>query len=305
VLTAYKDNGEGGPGEQVFVASVSDAESGSYTFQMIGNLDHQTGLSENNTTIQFPFKAQDSDGSEASSTFSIVVNDDSSVIGTPQNGSINEDDLTPHYGEGQYAKRVSEPEAGSKISSDNPTAEGSLAIRWGADNDLKSETLGENGQPTGDDPIGRTVSFTGLDTSSTSEDIAEVIPGLAGLSSDGFQLSYRIEHTVGPEGKWNGGYQLIAFKTFLDGPPQLALLASDEGAPIVEIPFRDEGETIFVITLDPTSTNGSYTFELVGNLDHYRDGGEGPVETVTEVSAREVVLEGEGTPVDFLDLEIP
>ncbi|MEC9403858.1 MAG: DUF5801 repeats-in-toxin domain-containing protein, partial [Pseudomonadota bacterium] len=105
--------------------------------------------------------------------------------------------------------------------------------------------------------------------------------------------------------KWNGGHQLIAFTNSFDGPPQLALLAMDESEPVIEIPFPGEGETIFVITLDPTSTNGSYTFELIGNLDHYQAGGEGPVETVTEVSARELGFEGEGTPVDFLDLEIP
>ncbi len=316
ILTAYKDNGEGGPGEQVFVATVSDAENGSYTFQLIGNLDHQTGLSENNTTIQFPFTAQDSDGSQASSTFSIVVNDDSPVIGTPENGSVNEDDLTHYYGEEQYAKLVSEPEADAKISSDNPAAEGSLAIRWGADNDLKNETLDKNGQPTGDDPIGRTVSFTGLDTSSTSEEIAAAIPGLAGLSSDGFPLSYRIEHTVGADGKWNGGYQLIAFKTFFDGPYEVALRVADEGQPDIKLPFPVEGETIFVITLDPTSTNGSYTFELIGNLDHFAPGNTGPDVIVSpepelpgEVQTAALIeLEGpsgHGKPVDFLDLEIP
>ncbi len=295
VLTAYKDIGAGGFGERVFVASVSDAENGSYTFQLIGNLDHQAGLSENKTTIQFPFTAQDSDGSKASSTFSIIVNDDSPVIGAPEDGSVNEDDLTGKSEGPLFAKAVSEGDS----------AEGSLAIRWGADNDLKRETLGENGQPNGDDPIGRTVSFTGLNTSSKTEEIAKAIPGLAGLSSDGFPLSYRIEHTVGDDGKWNGGYQLIAFKSFFDGPPQVALLMADEREPGSDLPFPVEDETIFVITLDPTSTNGSYTFELKGNLDHYQAGGDGPIETVTEVSAREIGFEGEGTPVDVLDIEIP
>lgn len=280
VLTAYKDIGAGGFGERVFVASVSDAENGSYTFQLIGNLDHQAGLSENNTTIQFPFTAQDSDGSKASSTFSIIVNDDSPVIGTPENESVNEDGLTGKSEAPLFAKAVSEGDS----------AEGSLAIRWGADNDLKRETLGENGQPNGDDPIGRTVSFTGLNTSSKTEEIAEAIPGLAGLSSDGFPLSYRIEHTVGDDGKWNGGYQLIAFKSFFDGPPQVALLMADERELGSDLPFPAEDETIFVITLDPTSTNGSYTFELKGNLDHYETGGNGSDKPEAG---------------DFLDLEIP
>ncbi|THV30570.1 hypothetical protein FAA86_22580, partial [Rhizobium rosettiformans W3] len=249
VLTAYKDNGEG-KGEEVFTVSVSDiATNGSYTFTLIGNLDHPDGQSENNIVIQFPFTAQDSDGSRASSSFSVTVNDDSPVIDgeADASGPVSEDYLKNGNPEVENPEELS-----NSVHRD-------LGIRWGADNDLKSEAI-VDGEPTGDDPIGRTLAFAGLDTSSTSGDIIAAISDLAGLTSDNETLQYYIDYARDSEGNWNGGYVLVAYKETVEGE-QAAKSFMAEGS---EYPAG----TVFTITLDPTSETGSYTFTLIGNLDH-------------------------------------
>ncbi|MDZ7873384.1 MAG: DUF5801 repeats-in-toxin domain-containing protein [Rhizobium sp.] len=303
--------GRDSAGNLVFTITVTNRVTGDFTFELVGKLEHPDAGSNGSQDdlddllrLGFTYTVTDRDGDSVTGTFNIDVQDDAPTIGTPVGDSVNEDDLTGKVDGPKLVKRVSDSESDSDMSSGSSTAEGSLAIRWGADNDLKSETLGENRQPNGDDPVGRTVSFTGLDTSSTSEEIQAAIPGLAGLSSDGSRLAYRIEHTTGADGKWNGGYQLVAYKPFFDGPLK-ALYIEGEGDKFLEFPYPGEGETIFIITLNPTTANGSYTFELIGNLDHYAAGGNGPAPAETDVSARVFGSEAPRVPVDFLDLEIP
>ncbi|MBU0834533.1 MAG: VWA domain-containing protein [Alphaproteobacteria bacterium] len=318
--------GRDSAGNLVFTITITNRVEGDFTFELFGKLEHPDAGSNGSQDdlddllrLGFTYTVTDQDGDSVTGTFNIDVQDDAPTIGAPVGGSVNEDDLTSKVVEPKLVKRVSDSESDSDMPlSSTSKAEGSLGIRWGADNDLKSETLGEGGELNGDDPVGRTVSFTGLDTSSTSEEIQAAIPGLAGLSSDGSRLAYRIEYTTGADGKWNGGYQLVAYKPFFDGPLK-ALYIEGEGDKFVEFPYPGEGETIFIITLNPTTANGSYTFELVGNLDHYE-----PVVRVDEPTDGDTVIElppvdgpelqvaifdgDEGpklNPVDFLDFEIP
>ncbi|MFN7090500.1 MAG: Ig-like domain-containing protein, partial [Allorhizobium sp.] len=303
--------GRDSAGNLVFTITVTNRITGDFTFELVGKLDHPDAGSNGSQDdlddllrLGFTYTVTDRDGDSVTGTFNIDVQDDAPTIGAPVDGSVNEDGLTGKGDEPRLVKRVSDSESDSEGESAGASrAEGSLAIRWGADNDLKSETLGEDGKPIGDDPVGRTVGFTGLHTSSTSAQIQAAIPGLAGLSSDGFPLSYRIEYTKGTDGKWNGGYQLIAYKAFFDGPFE-ALRIEDDGGPIAEFPYPVEGETIFIVTLNPTTANGSYSFELIGNLDHYAAGGIGSVPSETEAS-RVSGSETPRNPVDFLDIEIP
>jgi T1SS-143 domain-containing protein len=304
--------GRDSAGNLVFTITITNRAEGDFTFELFGKLEHPDAGSNGSQDdaddllrLGFTYTVTDRDGDSVTGTFNIDVQDDAPTIGAPVGGSVNEDDLTSQVVEPKLVKRVSDSESDSDLlSSSTSKAEGSLAIRWGADNDLKSETFGENRQPNGDDPVGRTVSFTGLDTSSTSAQIQAAIPGLAGLSSDGFPLSYRIDYTTGADGKWNGGYQLVAYKTFFDGPFK-PLFVEGEGDAFLDFPYRGEGETIFIITLNPTTANGSYTFELIGNLDHYAAGGNGSVPSETDASARVFGPETPRVPVDFLDFEIP
>lgn len=310
-LSFLAAEGRDSAGNLVFTITVTNRVTGDFTFELVGKLEHPDAGSNGSQDdlddllrLGFTYTVTDRDGDSVTGTFNIDVQDDAPTIGAPVGGSVNEDDLTGKVEEPKLVKRISDSESDSDMPLSNTSkAEGSLAIRWGADNDLKSETLNEDNQPTGDDPVGRTVSFTGLDTSSTSEEIQAAIPGLAGLSSDGFRLAYRIEYTTGADGKWNGGYQLVAFKAF-DGPLK-PLFIEGEGDAFLDFPYRGEGETIFVITLNPTTANGSYTFELIGNLDHYVAGGSGSVPSETDVSARVFGPETPREAVDFLDFEIP
>jgi T1SS-143 domain-containing protein len=310
-LSFLAAEGRDSAGNLVFTITVTNRVTGDFTFELVGKLEHPDAGSNGSQDdlddllrLGFTYTVTDRDGDSVTGTFNIDVQDDAPTIGAPVGGSVNEDDLTGKVEEPKLVKRISDSESDSDMPLSNTSkAEGSLAIRWGADNDLKSETLNEDNQPTGDDPVGRTVSFTGLDTSSTSEEIQAAIPGLAGLSSDGFRLAYRIEYTTGADGKWNGGYQLVAFKAF-DGPLK-PLFIEGEGDAFLDFPYRGEGETIFIITLNPTTANGSYTFELIGNLDHYVAGGSGSVPSETDVSARVFGPETPREAVDFLDFEIP
>ncbi|MFN7125672.1 MAG: DUF5801 repeats-in-toxin domain-containing protein, partial [Allorhizobium sp.] len=239
ILTAYKDSGEG-EGEEVFVVSVSDiATNGSYTFTLLGNLDHPDGQSENNIVIQFPFAAQDSDGSRASSSFTVTVNDDSPLQDEAGSATLTEDNVS------EYCATDDTPGNATKTESI------SLGISWGADDDLRGK---------GDD-VGRIVRFVALsdggetidpDLDEPVEQFAAAVigngrisdPASVGLSiaggtftSEGLALEYALMTTE------NGGQTLTAY--------------------IVGTETK-----VFEIVLDPTATNGSATVEIFQELDH-------------------------------------
>ncbi len=59
----------------VFTVSLNDAGDGSYTFTLLGNLDHPTGLGTNLLNFTFDYTATDSDGDTSSSNFTVSVKD--------------------------------------------------------------------------------------------------------------------------------------------------------------------------------------------------------------------------------------
>uniref|UniRef100_UPI0026302C5C T1SS-143 repeat domain-containing protein n=1 Tax=uncultured Roseibium sp. TaxID=1936171 RepID=UPI0026302C5C len=67
----------------VFFATLSDAGSGSYVFNVADNLDHPTADIEDDIVLEFAYTATDGDGDTASSTFQVTVDDDAPVIGEP------------------------------------------------------------------------------------------------------------------------------------------------------------------------------------------------------------------------------
>ena len=108
LLTAYRVNASGhyisGTGQdlgthandaaRVFTVALDDDNSGSYSFTLRDNIDHQPGHGENTTELNFTFIATDSDGDTATAAFSVSVVDDVPVIGHPDSKSVNEDDLS-------------------------------------------------------------------------------------------------------------------------------------------------------------------------------------------------------------------
>ena len=321
--------GRDSEGNLVFTLTITDRTTGDFTFEVVGKLEHpdagQNGSQDDLDDLLrfgFSYTVTDLDGDSVTGSFNIDVMDDAPTIGEPVDGSVDEDDLFSKFDDWMPESRVdvladgpSDGDSDYPMPFTYPTATGSLAIRWGADDDLKSETLDEEGQATGDDPVGRTLGFTGLNTESTSEEIQDAIPDLANLTSDGARLSYRIEYTRDAGGNWNGGYRLVAFKSVykeyyeqesgLIGEAQplgmaLPVIDFPFDGPRVPIEFREE--RVFTITLDPTTATGTYTFQLIGNLDHYTgretDGG-------SDNDARLVKLESDLIEVDELFLDIP
>ena len=257
LLTAYRfENGHyvGPNGEdlgtspadaaRVFTVTLSDTGSGSYTFTLLDNIDSH-GASD---SLGFNFTAIDGDGDGVNSSFVVVVLDDGPSLGGATNASVDEDGLNGNPG-------APAPYAGSDLAGEaTNTGAVSLGINWGADADLKSEALTPGGNiGTVDDPIGRTVEFVRASGSAQTLGVgvvnaAQLGAGFADLKSDGVGLDYRIDYMLDSQGHWNGGYVLTAYKDGTDASV--------------------EANQVFKLTLDPTATNGSYTFDLLGSLDH-------------------------------------
>ncbi|WP_244273235.1 DUF5801 repeats-in-toxin domain-containing protein, partial [Pseudovibrio sp. Ad46] len=76
VLTATKE----GSGDAVFQVTLSDDGSGSYSFELLDNLDHFVAGTEDDIELTFGFVATDSDGDTANSSFTVIVDDDMAAI---------------------------------------------------------------------------------------------------------------------------------------------------------------------------------------------------------------------------------
>ncbi len=108
----------GSPARTVFTITLSDNGSGSYTFTLSDNIDHAaSGPNDASRALSFGFRATDSDGDSASSSFSVTIADDRPEIGNPVASAVTENTSGP---------------AGSEVFV-AASAGGSLAIAWGAD----------------------------------------------------------------------------------------------------------------------------------------------------------------------------
>ncbi|MGI2034674.1 DUF5801 repeats-in-toxin domain-containing protein [Rhizobium panacihumi] len=179
--------GENGPA--VFTVELSDQSSGSYTFSLLRNLDHVRGGEENDLKIDFKFVATDADGDQVGNSFSVIVDDDTPVIGNPKDS------------------RVAEVAIGSSDGSKN----GSLDISWGADQG-NSTVNGGNLSANGN----RSVVL--VSNSAPSGLTSNGIPVVYKTSADGLVLTaYRIAangHYIGAEGQDLGTAAVDAARVF-------------------------------------------------------------------------------------------
>ncbi|CDZ70039.1 Hypothetical protein NGAL_HAMBI2610_16400 [Neorhizobium galegae bv. orientalis] len=265
LLTAYRfENGHyvGANGENlgadkagaaVFTVGLSDQGSGSYTFTLIDNLDH-SGFQGGKIRLGFDFTAVDGDGDDADGSFDVWIDDDTPSLTSVASSSVDEDGLLGGNAGESYpgATGTNADLAGASTT----TGAVSLGVNWGADADIKSEYLGDN-RDYDDDPIGREINFVRaggqvieISTGKISDNNVSSYLGsaFANLRSDGVSLDYRIDYLRDASGNWNGGYVLTAYK---DGTDPTAT-----------------ANQVFKVTLDPTAANGSYKFDLLGNLDH-------------------------------------
>ncbi|MBN8975873.1 MAG: VCBS domain-containing protein [Rhizobiales bacterium] len=217
---------------RVFIATLdATAESGGYTITLLRPVDHG-GAGADTLSFALNVTAADQFGS-AQTQITVNVQDDIVALsGDVAAQGVTEDGLA---GANDFTAG-----AGS-------TGPVDLHINWGADNDLRGTSAG--------DAFGRTLSFltsNGSEENSTltavtgSEqpvvNLALAITGENGgaLSSSGVELQYVV--TSRPD----GGEVLTAYKG--DG--------------------RGDDARVFLLTLDPTSAHGAYSFDLLGTLDH-------------------------------------
>ncbi|WP_420332731.1 DUF5801 repeats-in-toxin domain-containing protein [Roseibium sp.] len=246
VLTAYKGTGRT-DADKVFIVSLSDDGTGSYTFELLGNVDHNPPGSSGQMVawnLDFAFVASDSDGDTDTGSFRVTIVDDEPAIGSPDQGAVEEenlpgglDDPYPFFLDG--AANVAGTPLTERIT-------GSLNIGWGADDtDFVDQT-------TGDLPIQDTVGTAGQ-RSVVFSDVADGLvanPGailtvkdetgteinLSGLTSRGDALSYVLSES---------GTHLTAFANY-------------GGA--------DE-RSVFRVALSDDA-DGSYTLVIDDVLDH-------------------------------------
>ncbi|NPV19541.1 beta strand repeat-containing protein [Bradyrhizobium aeschynomenes] len=105
-------------GTRVFEVSLSDQNDGSYSFKLLGNIDHPAGSGENLVNLTFSFTATDGDGDTSSNSFTVSVKDDVPVVGTPSGATLTENTT------GAAGAETFETQTASTIA---------LNINWGAD----------------------------------------------------------------------------------------------------------------------------------------------------------------------------
>ncbi|MGJ5176990.1 tandem-95 repeat protein [Bradyrhizobium oligotrophicum] len=225
----------------VFTVKLSDAESGSYTFTLLDNLDHQVANTEDNIALTLKYVATDSDGDQVSGSFKVNVNDDSPEAHTGTAKSISEADITaggdcgPDFAGSDFGG----DHGGGGHGGGDASVTGALNIKWGADN---------NDSGTAN----RSVGFT--NGSNAAADV-HVTNGsdmaISGLTSDGQTVKYAFDHGV---------------------------LVGYTGSSLAY------GQRVFEVSLDDDGT-GSYTFTLLGNLDHPAGQGENVVKLTFDYTA--------------------
>ncbi|WP_426232614.1 DUF5801 repeats-in-toxin domain-containing protein [Pararhizobium sp. DWP3-4] len=218
----------------VFYASLSDDNSGAYTFTLVKPLDHAAGdgtNGQNNLSLTFGYTAKDSDGDSVTGSFTVDVSDDVAEIYTPFAGGVVEEEQLQVAGSGN------EDGSGSgdndwflDANSTTHKTGGTLAISWGSDNSNDG-----NGQP-GD----RSVQFGPAAVGNLST---------LNLTSDGDSISY-ITLTV-------SGQQILLAYTGATAPT--AVPANSAAALAANI--------VFSVALSDVG-NGSYAFTLYDTLDH-------------------------------------
>jgi T1SS-143 domain-containing protein len=92
-LTATASSGGAFPTlRTVFTVTLDDAGSGSYTFNLLDNLDH-TGASGTTLPLTFGFTATDADGDPATSSFTVNVTDETPVASASAGAQVGEPGL--------------------------------------------------------------------------------------------------------------------------------------------------------------------------------------------------------------------
>jgi T1SS-143 domain-containing protein len=223
----------------VLFATLSDANNGEYNFTLVKTLDHFGGNGENTLSLTFGYTATDSDGDTSSSSFTVDIVDDVPVVGTPYQDGVVEEEQPIVVGAGNEDFGGSgDADTGITVvgvpvvlnDRTTQTANGTLAIAWGADNANDG-----NGKP-GD----RAVAFTAAGVAALEAQQ---------LTSRGAEIHYKV-FTI------NGGQVLVAYT----GNVEPASVPANTNAAIA-------AHVVFTVSLSDSGA-GSYKFTLIDTVDH-------------------------------------
>jgi T1SS-143 domain-containing protein len=255
--------GRDSEGNLVFTLTITNRETGDFTFELVGKLEHPDAGDNGSQDdlddllrLGFTYTVTDLDGDSVTGSFNIDVMDDAPTFGDAEDGAVDEDYLwngNPNEeGEGDLddlppteqmvrVLDVSEPSIGTYTS-------GSLGINWGADNGNAQVNAGLTGAIND-----RGVAFT-------KATVAALVA--KELKSDGVVLKYALS----PDGT-----TLVAYKPDEgeDGSEKRMFMSED--GPVKEQPSdwpEFSGEPVFIVSVSDISANGTYEFQLIGNLDH-------------------------------------
>ena len=218
-------------GEQViFTLEVTDPSTGAFTFTQFAPIDHpDEGESGTQDHLRLVFDFTVTDGDGDTSTSWVQVD-------------IN-DDAPETTGAQSFTVDEDRLPEGTDTNPNRTVGTRDLGIAWGADDDTVD---------SGTDTVGRRLAFVGEDGSAITAPASDValettasyrgVELTEALTSDGVLILLDVQE--GP----NGGQILIGYK--------------EGGDP------ANPDDQVIRITLDPTSDTGSYTVELLGNIDH-------------------------------------
>ena len=287
-------------GATVFTITVNPT-NGNYTFNLLGTLDHpNTGDPDDVIALNFGVVATDSDGDTDSDTLTILVKDDGPVANDDTN-SFNGEDLTTtgnvvtglNGGPGA-ADDFSEDDGNSvtSVTFNGTTVAVPAAGTVTIDGDYGQLTIAANGSysytlfaaTTGDTSDSFTYTLTDGDGDSdtavlkiNSDGTPEIFDPNDPTLSPGTRLVD--ESDLGASGTTSVSGDLNA-NFFTDTPGTITFnntfssstpLTSEGNAVTVTLSGNTytgtaNGATVFTITVNPT--NGNYTFNLLGTLDH-------------------------------------
>ena len=98
ILVAHTGSDAAIEANRVFTVELSDLQSGSYSFELLSNLDHDVVNTEDDIGLSFAFTVKDSDGDTVNSSFTVTVNDDGPVAAGNIELSLQEDVSTVSEG---------------------------------------------------------------------------------------------------------------------------------------------------------------------------------------------------------------
>ena len=246
-----------GASNVVFHASVSDLDSGSYSFTLVKPLDHAAGTGsngENTLTLTFGYTAKDSDGDTMTGSFKVDVVDDVAKIGSPTSGNFVEEEQLPGGNEDTSGAGDGDHFGGflNLFFQDTTTrsTNGSLAISWGSDSkdDDSANAVIDRSVQFANATAGQNVTFTGQAGST--------------LTSNGNEIKYTIL-TI------NGQPTLLAYT----GQTAPTSIPTNMNAAL-------NAGIVFSVALSDNN-NGSYAFTLYDTLDNAAGSGANGEDTLT------------------------